>query len=283
MFERRTGNTSFSRLRCQRAVRGRAFARRQVSSAASIPAARLGRRTAAVAAQRSTVTLSAPHTKSAKRSTGICDNVMRCCTASWSGKVARAATLSRPGRGPAPERWHPIGLFGLPNARVLAHGCLIHSSPAASEGSEGATGCESTSDTTLLGGMRGETEAPICGVPPCAPGCALCAVAAVSLPAAGQFPVAKYGKWNVRDFAFYWNSSLSLFSWCGLFACVPVLISAVIQKGMYFTVCAPPQWYGNNLSGFFVMLFIYLKVAELLDTVLLLLAKKPVIALLVAS
>merc|ERR1712146_14712 len=37
--------------------------------------------------------------------------------------------------------------------------------------------------------------------------------------------------------------------------------------------------YGNNLSGFFVMLFIYSKVAELLDTVLLLLAKKEVIAL----
>merc|ERR1712174_192871 len=45
------------------------------------------------------------------------------------------------------------------------------------------------------------------------------------------------------------------------------------------TVCAPPHWHGNNLSGFFVMLFIYSKVAELLDTVLLLLAKKEVIAL----
>merc|ERR1712174_164335 len=45
------------------------------------------------------------------------------------------------------------------------------------------------------------------------------------------------------------------------------------------TVCAPASWYGNNLSGFFVMLFIYSKVAELFDTVLLLLAKKPVIAL----
>jgi len=94
-----------------------------------------------------------------------------------------------------------------------------------------------------------------------------------------KWTVDKYGKWNVRNFAFYWNLSLSLFSWCGLAACVPVLISAVVQKGMYYTVCAPPQWYGNNLSGFFVMLFIYSKVAELLDTVLLLLAKKPVIAL----
>merc|ERR1719499_1389334 len=94
-----------------------------------------------------------------------------------------------------------------------------------------------------------------------------------------KWTVDKYGKWNVRNFAFYWNLSLSLFSCFGLAACVPVLISAVVQKGMYFTVCAPPQWYGNNLSGFFVMLFIYSKVAELLDTVLLLLAKKPVIAL----
>merc|ERR1712061_114308 len=91
--------------------------------------------------------------------------------------------------------------------------------------------------------------------------------------------VARHGKWNVRDFAFYWNAGLSLFSWCGLVACVPVLISNLVANGSYFTVCAPPHWYGNNLSGFFVMLFIYSKVAELLDTVLLLLAKKSVIAL----
>merc|ERR1712232_124303 len=94
-----------------------------------------------------------------------------------------------------------------------------------------------------------------------------------------KWTVDKYGKWNVRNFAFYWNLSLSLFSWCGLAACVPVLISAVVQKGLYFTICAPSQWYGHNLSGFFVMLFIYSKIAELLDTVLLLLAGKPVIAL----
>merc|ERR1712137_440113 len=94
-----------------------------------------------------------------------------------------------------------------------------------------------------------------------------------------RWMVAKHGKWNVRDFAFYWNASLSVFSWLGLLACVPVLVSNLVTKGMYFTVCAPPSWHGNNLAGFFLMLFIYSKVAELLDTVLLLLAKKPVIAL----
>merc|ERR1712217_853592 len=76
--------------------------------------------------------------------------------------------------------------------------------------------------------------------------------------------VARHGKWNVRDFAFYWNAGLSLFSWCGLVACVPVLISNLVTNGSYFTVCAPPHWYGNNLSGFFVMLLIYSRLQSFL-------------------
>jgi len=91
--------------------------------------------------------------------------------------------------------------------------------------------------------------------------------------------VATRGKWNVRTFAFYWNAGLSIFSWCGVFACVPVLLSSLFSHGLYFTSCAPAAWYGGGLSGFFVALFVYSKVAELVDTYLLLLAKKPVIAL----
>merc|ERR1719450_1555584 len=87
------------------------------------------------------------------------------------------------------------------------------------------------------------------------------------------------GKWDVRNFAFYWNAGLSIFSWCGVFACVPVLVGSFFTHGLYFTCCAPATWYGGGLSGFFVALFIYSKVAELVDTYLLLLAKKPVIAL----
>merc|ERR1712054_658200 len=71
----------------------------------------------------------------------------------------------------------------------------------------------------------------------------------------------------------------SIFSWCGVFACVPVLVGSFFTHGLYFTTCAPATWYGGGLSGFFVALFIYSKVAELVDTYLLLLAKKPVIAL----
>merc|ERR1712178_51174 len=51
------------------------------------------------------------------------------------------------------------------------------------------------------------------------------------------------------------------------------------EHGFFFTTCAPAAWYGSGLHGMFIALFIYSKIAELFDTVLLLLAGKPVIAL----
>lgn len=84
---------------------------------------------------------------------------------------------------------------------------------------------------------------------------------------------------DVKNVAFYWNAALSLFSFFGVVACVPVLVNGFASNGFYFTCCAPAQWYSDGLSGLFVTLFIYSKVAELIDTVLLLLAGKPVIAL----
>lgn len=94
-----------------------------------------------------------------------------------------------------------------------------------------------------------------------------------------KYVVAKRGPFDVKAFAFWWNAALSLFSICGVAACVPVLINELWTNGLYFTVCAPMSWYASGLGGFFVALFIYSKVAELVDTVLLLLAGKPVIAL----
>merc|ERR1712107_646793 len=77
-----------------------------------------------------------------------------------------------------------------------------------------------------------------------------------------RWMVAKYGKWNVRNVAFYWNAFLSIFSWCGVFACVPVMVDQFLRHGLHFTCCAPAMWYGGGLCGFFVGLFIYSKVAE---------------------
>jgi hypothetical protein len=94
-----------------------------------------------------------------------------------------------------------------------------------------------------------------------------------------KWVVATYGKWDVRNLAMCWNAFLSIFSWCGVFACVPVLVQNFRENGLYFTTCAPAQWYGTGLCGFFVALFVYSKVAELFDTFLLVVGKKPVIAL----
>merc|ERR1712176_597711 len=58
-----------------------------------------------------------------------------------------------------------------------------------------------------------------------------------------------------------------------------MLLTTLQEHGLFFTTCAPAAWYGGGWCGLFVALFIYSKVAELVDTVLLLLAGKPVIAL----
>jgi len=91
--------------------------------------------------------------------------------------------------------------------------------------------------------------------------------------------VAWRGRFDVRNFAFWWNTLLSVFSWCGVAACVPVLLTTLLEHGLFFTTCAPAAWYGSGIHGMFIALFIYSKIAELVDTVLLLLAGKPVIAL----
>jgi len=94
-----------------------------------------------------------------------------------------------------------------------------------------------------------------------------------------KWVVARRGRFDVKAFAFWWNALLSLFSWCGVVACVPVLVTSLFEHGLYFTTCAPAAWYASGVHGLFIALFIYSKVAELVDTMLLLLAGKPVIAL----
>jgi len=91
--------------------------------------------------------------------------------------------------------------------------------------------------------------------------------------------VSRRGKFDVKGFAFYWNVFLSVFSWAGVFACWPVLLAALGDHGLYFATCAPAEWYGTGASGLFILFFVLSKLAELVDTVLLLLSGKPVILL----
>ena len=108
----------------------------------------------------------------------------------------------------------------------------------------------------------------------------LCAVAAylVMIPLVRSH-VAAHGKWDTRGFALYWNIFLSVFSMVGLSACLPVMARSLLSNGLNFTTCAPAAWYGLGWNGLWVALFIYSKFFELIDTVLLLLAGRPVILL----
>ena len=77
-----------------------------------------------------------------------------------------------------------------------------------------------------------------------------------------------------------WNVLLSVFSFVGLVNTVPRLISTLAKEGFTYTVCEHPEkWYLDGHAGLYVFLFIYSKIPELMDTVFLVLKKRPVIFL----
>ena len=80
-----------------------------------------------------------------------------------------------------------------------------------------------------------------------------------------------------------WNFGLALFSLGGAVVLVPQLLfgprTGVLSVGFYESVCSPPAYYGSGYSGFWMMLFVYSKFFELVDTVFLVLRKAPLTTL----
>jgi hypothetical protein len=86
--------------------------------------------------------------------------------------------------------------------------------------------------------------------------------------------------WQLRHTWAYWNLLLSVFSIIGVTRTVPHLIHTLQTKGFAYTVCTEPEsWYLRDRVGTWVSLFIFSKIPELIDTVFLVLQKKPVIFL----
>ena len=64
-----------------------------------------------------------------------------------------------------------------------------------------------------------------------------------------------------------WNLLLSVFSFCGMARTVPHLLHTIATKPFRDTVCTDPEIaYGDGAAGLWVMLFIFSKVPELVDT-----------------
>jgi elongation of very long chain fatty acids protein 6 len=77
-----------------------------------------------------------------------------------------------------------------------------------------------------------------------------------------------------------WNLLLAVFSAAGFLRTAPHLLYYIGVHGGWASVCAPAETaFGQGAAGLWVMLFIFSKVPELVDTVFLVLAKKPVIFL----
>jgi len=73
----------------------------------------------------------------------------------------------------------------------------------------------------------------------------------------------------------YWNLCLALFSFCGMVRVLPHLIHVLVSHGWDVTICTPPVFtYGHGACGLWVMLFIYSKYFELLDTAFIVFRKK---------
>lgn len=77
-----------------------------------------------------------------------------------------------------------------------------------------------------------------------------------------------------------WNLFLSVFSFIGMLRTVPHLVTNIMYMPFEDTICTyPPNDWGVGGTGLWVMLFIFSKIPELIDSVFIVLRKKPLIFL----
>lgn len=98
----------------------------------------------------------------------------------------------------------------------------------------------------------------------------------------GTFVMANRKAFDMRLLLAAWNAFLCIFSFIGMYRTMPYLISMLISQSYNETVCTDPSLptsWGVGPSGFWVMLFIFSKIPELIDTVFIVLRKRQLIFL----
>tara|TARA_B110000208_G_scaffold133444_1_gene161518 strand:+ start:1551 stop:2810 length:1260 start_codon:yes stop_codon:yes gene_type:complete len=77
-----------------------------------------------------------------------------------------------------------------------------------------------------------------------------------------------------------WNFFLASFSWFGVFRTMPRMLVNLYMFGFKYTVCKPAfDSFGVGPSGFWATLFVFSKFPELIDTIFIVLRKKPLLFL----
>lgn len=107
----------------------------------------------------------------------------------------------------------------------------------------------------------------------------LCVIYGV-LVAYGPSMMADREPYDLRIPLACWNAFLCVFSFIGMCRTAPYLGASILLNSFEDTICIDPlQTWGNGPVGFWVMLFIFSKIPELVDTIFIILRKKPLIFL----
>lgn len=79
-----------------------------------------------------------------------------------------------------------------------------------------------------------------------------------------------------RTPVFVWNVTLAMFSAWGTLVCCPKLLAKVSHAGLRASICDDVNWFGNDSMGLAMFAFTLSKLAELMDTIFLVLRARPV-------
>jgi len=97
---------------------------------------------------------------------------------------------------------------------------------------------------------------------------------------AGPMLMEKRKRFDLRLPLAYWNLLLAVFSFIGMIRCVPHFFLLMHTHGWQTVICgAPEPLYGSGAVGFWVQMFVLSKVFELIDTLFIILRKRPCIFL----